>query len=179
LIYYHFTDTEIKKLLETMVIIYDTREQQNSHILKYLEKRQIPIKKQKLDVGDYSCMIPANPELGIYRDVYLNSVVERKANIDEICGNLQKSTQAAFENELIRSQRYRFVLFVEQEDFDEKLIHGNYRSAYEPKALKARLESFKAKYNFEIIPMSKLMIGHNIYHRFYYQMKNYLKRGAF
>ena len=162
-----------------MVIIYDTREQQNSHILKYLEQRQIPTKKQKLDVGDYSCMIPANPELGIYRDVYLNSVVERKANIDEICGNLQKSTQAAFENKLIRSQRYRFVLFVEQEDFDEKLIRGNYRSAYEPKALKARLESFKAKYNFEIVPMSKNMIGHNIYHRFLYQARHYLKAGIF
>lgn len=179
MIYYHFSDAEIKRLLETMVIIYDTREQQNAHILKYLETKQIPTKKQKLDVGDYSCMIPANLELGINRDIYLNSVVERKANVDEICGNLQKSTQAAFENELVRSQRYKFVLFVEQKDFDERLMLGDYRSAYDPKALKGRLESLKAKYNFEICPMSKEMIGHNLYHRFYYQMRHYLKRGLF
>lgn len=179
MIYYHFTDSEIKKLLETLVIIYDSREQENEHILKYMEKRSIPVKKQKLDVGDYSCYIPKNEELGITRDIYLNSVVERKASVDEICGNLQKSTQAAFENELVRSQRYRFVLFVEQEDFDEKLSRGEYRSAYDPKALKARLESFKAKYNFEIVPMNKNMIGHNIYHRFLYQARHYLKSGAF
>ena len=161
-----------------MVVIYDTREQENSHILNYLEKRNIPVKRQKLDVGDYGCYIPKNEEFGITRDIYLNSVVERKANVDEICGNLQKSTQVAFENELVRSQRYRFVLFVEQADFDEKLSKGEYRSAYDPKTLKARLESFKAKYNFEIVPMSKNMIGHNIYHRFLYQVRHYLKSGA-
>ena len=178
LIRYHFTESEIKQLLDTMVIIYDTREQQNAHILKYLEKRKIGVKKQKLDVGDYSCYIPANPQLGLVRDLYLKSVVERKASIDEICGNLQKNTQHAFENELIRSQEYKFVLFVEQLDFDEKLIAGDYRSAYDPKSLKARLESLKAKYNFEIQPMTKKMIGHNIYHRFYYQARHYLKSGV-
>ena len=162
-----------------MTIVVDTREQVNGHILDYFRKKDIPIKFKKLDYGDYSAMIPKNEELGILRDIYLESAVERKAHVDEICGNLQKDTQTAFENELIRSQRGRFVLFVEQPDFDEKLARGEYRSRYDPKALKGRLESFQAKYNFEIRPMSKTMIAHNIYHRFYYQMKNYLKRGAF
>ncbi len=179
LIRYHFTESEIKQLLETIVIVYDTREQQNGHILNYFEKWGIPVKRQKLDVGDYSCFIPANPELGLYRDLYLNTVVERKANIDEICGNLRKDTQHAFENELIRAQKCKFVLFVEQLDFDEKLSRHEYRSQYDPKALKARLESLKAKYNFEIVPMAKNAIGHNIYHRFYYQARHYLKAGVF
>ncbi len=68
---------------------------------------------------------------------------------------------------------------MEEPDFDEKIAKGMYRSRYDPKALKGRLESLKAKYNFEIVPMSKNMIGHNIYHRFYYQAKYYLKTGAF
>lgn len=177
MIRYQHSDTEIKEILKTLVIIYDTREQENAHILSYFDKYNIKYIREKLDVGDYSCMIPANPKYGIHRNVYLKSVIERKASVDEICGNLQKNTQQAFENELIRSQEYRFVLFVEQPDFDEKLMNGDYRSKYDPKALKARLESFKAKYNFEINQMSKKMIGHNIYHRFYYQARHLLKTG--
>ncbi|EEM37935.1 hypothetical protein bthur0004_62340 [Bacillus thuringiensis serovar sotto str. T04001] len=124
-------------------------------------------------------MVPKNEELGISRDIYLNSFIERKNGVDEITGNLQKDTQQAFINELIRAQESKFVLFVEEPDFDEKIAKGMYRSRYDPKALKGRLESLKAKYNFEIVPMSKNMIGHNIYHRFYYQAKYYLKTGAF
>ena len=177
MIRYQHSETEIKEILKTLVIIYDTREQENAHILKYFEKFEIPHIKEKLDVGDYGCMIPANPKYGIHRNIYLKSVVERKASVDELCGNLQKNTQHAFENELIRSQEYNFVLFVEQPDFDEKLINHEYRSQYDPKKLKARLESFKAKYNFEIVPMDKKMMGHNIYHRFYYQARHALKTG--
>ncbi|WP_107923473.1 ERCC4 domain-containing protein [Lysinibacillus parviboronicapiens] len=179
MIHYHYTETELNKILKTLTIVVDTREQVNGHILDYLRQKDIPIKIQKLDYGDYSAMIPKNEELGIQRDIYLESAVERKAHIDEICGNLQKDTQTAFENELIRSQRGRFVIFVEQPDFDEKLAQGEYRSRYDPKALKGRLESFQAKYNFEIRPMSKLMIGHNIYHRFLHQARYYLKNGVF
>lgn len=162
-----------------MTIVVDTREQVNDHILNYLRKNNVPIKKKKLDYGDYSAMIPKNQELGIPRDIYLNSAIERKNSVDEITGNLQKDTQTAFENELIRSQQGRFVLLVEDLEFWTKVIKGDYRSNYEPKALYGRLLSFQAKYNFEIVPVNKNEMGNRIYYRFYYQMKNYLKRGAF
>jgi len=179
MIHYAYTDTELNNILKTLTIVVDTREQVNDHILNYLRQKDIPIKIKKLDVGDYSCMIPANPELGIARDIYLESYVERKAHMDEICGNLQKDTQTAFENELIRSQGKRFVLIVEDLESYGKLLRGDYRSRYDPKALLGRLKSFEAKYNFEIVPMNKIESGNWIYYRFYYQMKNYLKRGAF
>lgn len=179
MIHYHYTDTELNNILKTLTIVVDTREKVNQHILDYLRKHDIPIKFKKLDYGDYSAMIPKNEELGIARDIYLNSAVERKNSVDEICGNLQKDTQAAFENELIRSQKGKFILFVEDPQFDENIANHNYRSRYDPKALKGRLESFQAKYNFEIRPMSKLMIGHNIYHRFLQQARYFLKSGVF
>lgn len=179
MIYYKYTEKEINAILKTLTIVMDSREKVNKHILDYFHRQEIPVKIQKLDHGDYSCMIPANEELGIRRDIYLNSFVERKHGVDEITGNLQKDTQQAFINELIRAQNSRFVIFVEEPDFDEKIAKHLYRSRYDPKALKGRLESLKAKYNFEICPMSKEMIGHNIYHRFYYQMRTYLKKGAF
>lgn len=160
----------------------DTREKSALHIIDYFNQKGIKMKIQKLDVGDYSFLIESNEEtipLGITRDLYFNSYVERKNGLDEICGNLSKDKQQAFINELIRSQGSKFVLFVEDENFDENLAKGNYRSKYDPKALKGRLESFKAKYNFEIVPMSKNIIGHNLYHRFKYQAKHYLKNGTF
>ena len=179
MIHYHYTETEINNILKTMTIVVDTREQVNDHILKYLQKNNVPIKKKKLDYGDYSAMIPKNEELGIHRDIYLNSAIERKNSVDEITGNLQKDRQTAFENELIRSQQGRFVLLVEDIEFWTKVIKGDYRSNYEPKALYGRLLSFQAKYNFEIVPVNKIEMGNRIYYRFYYQMKNHSKRGAF
>ena len=170
MVFFKYTDKEINELAKSMVIICDTRENNSLHILDYFNQKKIPYEIRKLDTGDYSMKLPANPEMGIIRDVYFNSV-------DEICGNLQKDTQQAFINELIRSQGSRFVIFVEDENFDMNLAQGNYRSRYDPKALKGRLESLKAKYNFEICPMSKTMIGHNIYHRFLYQVRHYLKYG--
>lgn len=177
--HYKFTDKEIEGVLKTLTIVMDTREKNSTHITEYLNKKGVPLKIQKLNHGDYSAFIPANEELGILRDIYLNSFVERKNGVDEITSNLQKDTQHAFINELIRAQGSKFVIYVEEPDFDEKIAKGLYRSRYDPKALKGRLESLKAKYNFEIVPMSKNMIAHNIYHRFYYQTRHYLRTGVF
>lgn len=179
MIRYDYSEKEINDILKTLTIVIDSREKANDHIRSYLHSKGVPFKIKKLDVGDYSCCVPANEVLGIKRDIYLNSFIERKDGIGEITGNLQKATQQAFINELTRSQGSRFVLFVEEPDFDEKLAKGLYRSAYDPKALKGRLESLKVRFNFEICPMSKEMIGHNIYHRFFYEMRHHLKNGAF
>ncbi|MGE7020437.1 ERCC4 domain-containing protein [Solibacillus cecembensis] len=175
--HFKYTDKEINELVKTMIIIMDTREKNSVHIIDYFKQKNVQMKIQKIDTGDYSFMLPANPEMGVMRDTYFKSFVERKNSVDEICGNLQKDTQQAFINELIRSQGNRFVIFVEDEHFDENLAQGKYRSKYDPKALKGRLESLKVKYNFEICPMSKTLIGHNIYHRFLYQLRHFLKYG--
>lgn len=179
MIHYKYTDKEIDAIMKTLTIVMDTREQQSKHITDYLHQKEISLKIQKVDHGDYGCLIPKNDELGIPRDIYLNSFVERKAHMDEITGNLQKDTRSAFENELIRSQGSRFVLIVEDKDAYVKMIKGDYRSKYNPLALLGTLNTFKAKYNFEIVYLDKSLSGNWIYHHFYYQMKNYLKRGAF
>ncbi|WP_186319443.1 ERCC4 domain-containing protein, partial [Bacillus toyonensis] len=91
MIRYRYTDTEINNILKTLTIVIDTREKDNTHIRDYLYQKGIPIKNQKLDTGDYGCMISKNEKLGIFRDIYLDSRVERKAHMDEITGNLQKN----------------------------------------------------------------------------------------
>ncbi|PFB74777.1 nuclease [Bacillus anthracis] len=179
MIRFHYTDKEISSILETLTIVVDTRENKNDHIRDYLHQKGIPIKNQKLDTGDYGCMIPKNEELGIPRDIYLDSRVERKAHMDEITLNLQKDKQTAFENELIRSKDIPFTLIVEDLKGYEKMLKGQYRSQYKPLALLGRLNTFKAKYNFEIVYLDNKFSGNWIYHHFYYQARHYLKTGIF
>ena len=176
---YKYNDKEIETLLKSLTIIMDTREKEASHIRDYLNKKEVPMKLQKLDHGDYGCMLPANPELGIMRDTYFDTFVERKAHIDEITGNLQQDKKQAFVNELIRAQGSRFVLLVEDKDGYEKMIRGHYRSKYNPLALLGTLNSLQAKYKFEMVYMDNSLTGNWIYHRFYYQVKHFLKHGTF
>ncbi|HZG12709.1 MAG TPA: ERCC4 domain-containing protein [Kurthia gibsonii] len=177
MIRYSYTETELKKLLDTLTIVVDTRENVNDHILRYLHEKKIPHVNKKLDTGDYSAMIPKNPELGIMRDIYLDACLERKNSVDEITGNLQKDTRKAFENELIRSKDKPFVLICEDLEGYEKILRGDYRSRYDPKALLGTLKTFEARYGFSIVFMDKKFSGNYIYHHFYYYAREYLKKG--
>lgn len=179
MIHYQYTAKELEAILKTLTIIIDTREKVNDHILHYFQQKKIPYLIRGLKTGDYGCMIPANPDIGIIRDIYLSSRVERKNSIDEITGNLQKDTKAAFENELIRSKDIPFTLIVEDKDGYGKMLRGEYRSRYKPESLLGMLNSFKARYNFEIVYLDKMYSGNWIYHHFLYQARHYLKAGIF
>lgn len=175
--HYKYSKVEIDKIVKTMKIVIDTRENRNEHIRDYLVQKKVSFINRKLDTGDYSAMIPKNPELGIMRDVYLDACLERKNSIDEITGNLQKDTETAFENELRRSLNKPFVLVVEDSKGYEKILCGKYRSKYEPRALLGRLKAFEARYNFSIVYLDKKYMGNYIYHHFLYHVKEYLKTG--
>jgi ERCC4-type nuclease len=161
-----------------MVIIIDNREKENSHIKAYFDAKKITYMQRTLSTGDYSAFIPKNEELGIMRDIQLNACVERKASIDEITGNLGKLKRSAFINELIRASQNPFTLVVEDADGYGKILRGDYRSAYDPKALLGSLKSFEVKYNFSIVFLDKAYIGNYIYYHFYYRVNEYLKSGV-
>ena len=179
MIHYKYTDKELKEILKTLTIIYDTREKQNVHILNYLIKNDVPVKELKRDTGDYSAFIPANETLGIKRDIYFNAAIERKASIDELVGNLLKDKRTAFENELIRSQSAPFMVLVEEQDGYNKIVNGHYRSQYSVEALVGTLRSLEIKYNFRFVFLDQEHSGHYIYTYFYYLARNYLKNGVF
>jgi len=170
LLHYKFTDKEIKELLDSIIIIVDTREKSNQHIVDYFRKKEVPFRFQKMDTGDYTAMLPANPDLGLPRDLYFDIVVERKANIDEFAQNTKEDR---FENELIRSQGMKFLLVIE--DTYENLLNGSYRSKYKPQALLGRLKAFESKYGFTTVFMDKRLMGNYLYHHLYYQIRNQLK----
>ena len=80
---FKYTDKEREELINSMIILIDTREQKASHITDSFDKNKIAYKKKALDYGDYSFMIPANEKLSIPRDLAFSSevVVERKASL--------------------------------------------------------------------------------------------------
>ncbi|MGX1402386.1 ERCC4-type nuclease [Bradyrhizobium japonicum] len=170
---YRYTDKEITELLKTITILVDTREQKNEHITHYFDGKSINWKVHKQDTGDYSVMLPKNEELDINRDMYFPIAVERKNSVDELAQTIKERTR--FENELIRSEKLKFLLMVEDPNGYENLILGKYQSQFEPKALLGSLKAFEARYGFSTVFIPKKTAGNYLYHHFYYYVRNFLK----
>lgn len=172
---YHFTEAEQRELLASLVVLVDTREQQNGHITKYLDRRGVKWKSKKLDYGDYSFLLPAAPQLGITRDLYFTReiTIERKANLDELAGNLTHG-RAAFEAELIRARGCRLFLLIEGGSWQD-IVNGNYRSQYNKKSYLASLMTFIHRYGIQVFFTTKETAGQIITALFGYFLRELIK----
>lgn len=177
---YKFTDTEVKKILKELIIIVDTREKSNDHILAWFKNKKVNYKVQKLDQGDYSAFIPKGTIKGIDRDVYFDKiiVVERKNSIDEICGNFSSSDYPRISKEfaILKANNTKVRLFIEDTLYHKHLRNGKFRSKYDPKTLHARIKGFEAEYNTTVEPVGEEYIASEIYNTIYYEVRNYLLR---
>lgn len=169
-----FKDKELKELLSTMVVVVDTREQANDHILNYFEKKKIPYKLQKLDVGDYACMIPANEEYGIVRDIYLHDsiVIERKGSLEELSSNLTRERNR-IEEEFTKAKG-KVMLMIENATYED-IVNHNYNTKYDPLSYVASLKTFEARYNLNTNFIKKSYSGNFIYFTLNYHAREYLK----
>lgn len=171
---YKYTKKELEMLLKTMTIIIDSNEQVFNHISDWFDKKKIPYVIQNLDFCDYSFYLPANPEMGIMRDIYFDKKIsiERKRNLEEISTNFgDKRTQ--FENEFIRSTGNVFLL-IENAAYED-IINKNYTTKLTPQSFIGSLHAFADRYNFSInfIKDNKYS-AQFIYYTFYYALRNYL-----
>lgn len=82
------------------MIIADSREQKNAHVLKYFTDNGIAFMIQKMDVADY--MIEGKP----------NIVVDRKQNLDEIAHNLMSTDKGRFWREMRRAYDKKINMYV-------------------------------------------------------------------
>ncbi|MFW2500439.1 ERCC4 domain-containing protein [Clostridium diolis] len=179
-----FSDSEIKKLLkENFMILYDTREQVNDHILSWFDTKKIPYKRQVINEGDYTAIITARPDMGIARDLYFKVGVERKNSVDELAGNLAEKTDTRddmrLERELIRAKMKGIKMFLVIEDPNglNNIINGNYRSQYKAKAFVGKLSSLQDKYIQNTVFTSNLDTGYHIFRILYYAVRNFLIAG--
>lgn len=167
-----FTDTEIKKLLENMVILIDTGEKKNQHIIDYFIENNIKYKKEKIKYGDYTFKIEFNENTNklIHKDIYFDKdlVIERKNSIDELAGNMKSTDRPRIKSEFSHINKYsiRSYIFVEDYLFDKHIREGYYKSQYSPKALYASLKAFEVEYDTIIRPISKDFIGSEMFNIF-------------
>jgi len=168
---YHYTEPESKSLLKSMVILIDTREQENGHITDYFNKKGIAFKSCKLDSGDYSLTLPANPDYGIVRDLYFDKqvILERKNSLEELSQNLAQSRER-FINEFLRSGDCRKFLMIEKGNWSD-IITGNYKTEFAANSYFASLLSFQQRYNLNISFVPKEHAGKYIYGVFYYFLR--------
>lgn len=137
----------------------------------YFEKKKIPFKTRKLDTGDYSAMLG---DLTLERDVG----IERKHNLDEICGNFTVERER-FEREMLRAKAYGTKLFLIIENATWKDVFlGNYRSKLDPKSLAASLMSWQAKFNLTVIFCEPENTGKLIHGILFYYAREMLVHGT-
>lgn len=149
----YYTDKNYRQLVRNMVILYDTREVKNNHIIEEFDKQKIQYKKKALKTGDYSFMIKACPELGFDHDTYFTDeiCIERKNSLSELAGNLaaKVNDNRIFKefNRMINIERN--YLIIEDNSWDDIYSH-NYESEYNPDSFVRTLLTWQSRNNMHI-----------------------------
>ena len=102
----------------------------------------------QLDFGDYSCQCTL-PDKSIL-DFSNKVAIERKMNLDELCLCFGKE-RGRFEREFERAKGAgcRIYLLVENGTW-EHAYNGKFRSKYNPKALIASIDAYRARYGMQL-----------------------------
>lgn len=187
-------------------IVVDSREKVNKHILNSFEKGfeykvshhdmyrgkkskigdpvEYYIQEKGLKVGDYTIAVQLpNKEVVNFKD---KIVVERKADLNELCCNLfdKKDEEGftRFERELIRAkeQGMKVYLVVETTDMHNKILsskHFRYDKASKvsPASFNALLMTLCSRYNINVWYTDKANAGRLIHDLLYYEAREYLK----
>ena len=166
----HWTETELTAKLKDLQIIADSREQVNNHLTDYWNKKKVPYFTRKLDIGDYSAQLG---EMTLEKDV----VIERKRNLDEICGNLT-ADRDRFEREFLRAKALgtKVFLIIENATWTDIYLQ-NYRSQLTPKSLMASLMSWQVRFNITVIFCEPENTPRLIHQILYYAAREQLLNG--
>lgn len=162
-------DANIDKLIKQVVILVDTREQENSHIIDFFNKKKINYRIKALKFCDYSAELKSCPELGLPFDVSLEDVIaiERKGSgesgLTEIAGNFGNG-RTAFENEFIRAKEKGadIYLIIENGSWEDIKNH-KYRGELSEKSLYNSLLSWRKKYKINIDFVKTENVGEHLY----------------
>ena len=172
---YKYSVEEIKKLTKSMIILFDSRENKNLHILDYFRKQKISFQTEKLEYGDYSFMIPASAageNIYFHRDC----VVERKASLEELSGNLT-GERVRVEKEFLNAgnDRCNGYLMIEAPGGYSDIIGHRYCTELKPAAFMASLKTFEHRFDTNIQFISPEYAGYYIVSTFQYYAREKLK----
>lgn len=172
---HRFSTEELKKLTKSMVVLVDSREKKNEHILDYFRKQKINYVVTKLDYGDYSFYLPATAageDIYFHRDI----VIERKASLEELSGNLAQGREQ-FEKEFLKAgnDRCKIYLMVEAAGGYSDIIAHKYKTEFTPAAYMASLKTFEHRFGCNVQFIDKQYSGYYIYSTFAYFCREMLK----
>ncbi len=168
----------LKKIMKKIVVLIDTREKQNQHIVEYLDKHHIAHRNEKLDFCDYSFMLQSIPEMGIMTDLYFHKgiAIERKASLEELSGNISKGRET-FENELMRATHAgcKLYLMVENPFGYSAIMQKQYHTEVSAASFMATLKTYEQRYGLNIQFITPDNAGYLIVSTFQYFLREYFK----
>lgn len=150
----YYTKGQVKRILDSLVFLVDTREKENAHILRYFQNKHKIYAQRALASGDYSVMIPPDAELGIDVPITFNKPVEggvyieRKGSLEELAGNLGR-LRDRFESELERMKNAEKHLIVEGGSWT-RILAGDYNAKVSKESYYHSLLTFQTRYGLHI-----------------------------
>ena len=165
---------EQKEVLDSLVLLYDTREQPTKNLEKRLILSGFPYERRKLSVGDYSCECTLLD--GNKLDFSDKFVIERKYDISELCmcfGQQRKRFEKEFER--AKKNGTRIYLLVENANW-ENIFNGKYNSKFNSSALVASLLAWQTRYDMKILFCKSETAGKLIGQVLFREAKEYISR---
>ena len=170
------------EMLESMVVLVDSREQPTDRSKKRYESFGFPYERTTLSYGDYSynAKLPNGKWLFDTSETVKGlCIVERKMNLDELA-NCLTHTRDRFEREFQRAKENnsRILLLVENASW-ENLLAGRYRCKFRPAAFFGSLTSWIVRYDLQVIFCKQELSGKMISEFLYRDLRNRIERGEF
>ena len=199
---YRFTKREIEEALKKLVIIIDSREQRSEGYKAEWDREQIKTysredflflnvekKKAKKDLyepslpaGDYSAMLPAGALRGIERAIWFDkkTIIEKKADIDELAHNIGKKDLVRLRNEFARlkANGTRHRIFIEDGLYFKHLYEGTGNQKHgwsSQESLGCAISRELSVWGTELIPIPQEYMSREIYRKLKYDVKYILE----
>lgn len=175
------TPIEIERILDGMVILRDTREQDTARARRRYQAFGLPCRKAVLDYGDYTYNATISDKTIFDEGDRIRPLcaIERKMNLDELAGCFTRERKR-FEAEMKRCQANggRMYLLVENATW-ELLLLGRYRSRFRPNAFVASLTAWMVRYDLQVVFCKEDTSPRIIREILYRDLKERLETGAF
>lgn len=159
---------EVKAALKSMVILWDTREQQTPRAKKRMEQIQVPIERVALSFGDYSAKCDA-------LDLRDSVAIERKMDLTELahcyCQDRKRFTR---EFERAKESGAKLYLLIENGSLDDA-YSGHYRARVHPASLTASILAWLARYDCQILFCNANNTGKVVHDVLYRELKERLE----
>ena len=159
---------EVNAALKSMVVLWDTREQQTPRAKKRLEQIQVPIERVALSFGDYSAKCNA-------LDLRDSVAIERKMDLTELahcyCQDRERFTR---EFERAKESGAKLYLLIENGSLDDA-YSGHYRARVHPASLTASILAWLARYDCQILFCSANNTGKVVHDVLYRELKERLE----